>query len=206
MTIASNPSSPTVTSQRMTLEEYLNYDDGTDTRYELRDGILVDMGAESDINVVIGSLLFSIFLQWVPYYCIRRGTEIAVSGSAANTRYPDLVIVTEDGAAALVGKPRSLITFAMHAPALVVEVVSNSDTNQTSRDRDYVDKRQEYAQRGIPEYWIVDPVEGVILVLKLVQKKLSRTAVYRGPAFSIPRLSKRRPQRQTDTGSWVVNV
>ena len=153
----------------MTLEEYLNYDDGTDTRYELRDGILVDMGAESDINVVIGSLLFSIFLQWIPYYCIRRGTEIAVSGNAANTRYPDLVIVTEDGAAALVGKPRSLITSNMPAPALVVEVVSNSETNQTSRDRDYIDKRREYAQRGIPEYWIVDPVAGVVLVLKLVQ-------------------------------------
>ena len=54
-------------SQSMTLEEYLNYDDGTDTRYELINGILVDIGAESDINVVIGSLLFSIFLQFAPY-------------------------------------------------------------------------------------------------------------------------------------------
>lgn len=171
MTIANNPFPPSVTPtpQRMTLEEYLAYDDGTDARYELRDGILVAMGAESDINVVIGSFLFSIFLQWVPYYCIRRGTEIAVSGSAANTRYPDLVVVTEDGAAALVGKPRSLITFNMPAPALVVEVVSSSDSNEQSRNRDYVDKRQEYAQRGIPEYWIVDPIAGVILVLKLVQ-------------------------------------
>lgn len=169
MTIASNQPTPTVAPQRMTLEEYLAYDDGTDTRYELRDGILVDMGAESDINVVIGSLLFSIFLQWVPYYCIRRGTEIVVSGSAANTRYPDLVIVTEDGAAALVGKPRSLITFDMPAPALVVEVVSSSNTNQQSRNRDYIDKRQEYAQRGIPEYWIIDPVADAILVLTLAQ-------------------------------------
>ncbi|MEM9215248.1 MAG: Uma2 family endonuclease [Cyanobacteria bacterium P01_F01_bin.150] len=156
-------------SKPMTLEEYLSYDDGTDARYELRDGLLVDMGAESDINVVIGSLLFSIFLQWVPYYCVRRGTEIQVSGSAANTRYPDLVIVTETGAAALVGKQRSLITFGMPAPALVVEVVSSSDTDQRSRDRDYIDKRQEYARRGIPEYWIIDPVASVILVLELVQ-------------------------------------
>ncbi|MEO0755425.1 MAG: Uma2 family endonuclease [Cyanobacteria bacterium J06648_16] len=168
MTTANNPFIPTVAPQRMTLEEYLNYDDGTDTRYELRDGILVNMGAESDINVVIGSLLFSIFLQWVPYYCVRRGTEIAVSGSAANTRYPDLVVVTEQGAAALVGKQRSLITFEMPAPALVVEVVSSSDTNQKSRERDYVEKRLEYAQRGIPEYWIIDPAAAVVLVLNLV--------------------------------------
>lgn len=152
----------------MTLEEYLDYDDDTDTRYELVDGILVDMGAESDINVVIGSLLFSVFLKFAPYYCLRRGTEIAVAGDAANTRYPDFMVVTEAGAQVLAGKKRSLITFEMAAPVLVVEVVSSSDTNQQSRDRDYVDKRREYAQRGIPEYWIIDPVEAVIFVLTRV--------------------------------------
>lgn len=158
----------TTTNRTMTLEEYLDYDDGTDTRYELVDGILVDMGAESDINVVIGSLLFSVFFQFAPYYCLRRGTEIAVAGEAANTRYPDFMVVTEAGAKALAGKKRSLINSEMPAPVLVVEVVSSSDTNQQSRDRDYVDKRQEYAQRGIPEYWIIDPVEAVIFVLTRV--------------------------------------
>lgn len=159
------------TNQPMTLEEYLNYDDGTDTRYELVDGILIDMGAESDVNVVIGSLLFSIFLQFVPYYCVRRGTEIAVTGNAANTRYPDLVVVTEKGAAMLAGQKRSLVTLDMPVPALVVEVVSSSDTDKTSRDRDYVQKRQEYAQRGIPEYWIIDPLAAIVWVLKLVGKE-----------------------------------
>lgn len=61
-----------------------------------------------------------------------------------------------------------LIIFEMPAPVLVVEVVSSSDTNRQSRERDYVDKREEYAQRGIPEYWIIDQVEAVIVVLKLV--------------------------------------
>ncbi|MEM6426372.1 MAG: Uma2 family endonuclease [Cyanobacteria bacterium P01_D01_bin.128] len=153
-------------NQPMTLEEYLAFDDGTETRYELIDGILMDMGAESDINVVIGSLLFSVFLQFVPYYCIRRGTEIAVSGEKANTRYPDLVIVSEAGAAALSGQKRSLVTLEMPAPTLVVEVVSNSESNAQSRKRDYTNKRQEYAARGIPEYWIIDPAVGVILILQ----------------------------------------
>ncbi len=45
---------------------------------------------------------------------------------------------------------------------LVVEIVSKDDPA-----RDYVDKRAEYAQCGIPEYWIVDPVQNLIHVLAL---------------------------------------
>ena len=156
------------TTQTMTLEEYLAYDDGTDTRYELVDGILVDMGAESDINVLIAGFLVSVLLQHLPHYCIRRGTEVEVSGDDANTRYPDLMVLAEAGVAALSGMKRSLVLLDMPAPALVVEVVSSSDTDKESRERDYVKKRQEYAQRGIPEYWIVDPIAKKVLVLTLV--------------------------------------
>lgn len=81
------------------------------------------------------------------------------------------MIVTESGVAALSGKQRSLITLDMPVPALVVEVVSSSDTDKTSRDRDYIQKRQEYEQRGIPEYWIVDLTAAVVWVLKLVDQK-----------------------------------
>jgi len=45
---------------------------------------------------------------------------------------------------------------------LVVEVVSNDD-----RRRDLETKRFEYARAGISEYWIVDPHERRITVLKL---------------------------------------
>jgi len=45
---------------------------------------------------------------------------------------------------------------------LVMEVVSPDDP-----DRDYKTKRQEYAQAGIPEYWIVDPLKNLITVLVL---------------------------------------
>jgi Uma2 family endonuclease len=47
---------------------------------------------------------------------------------------------------------------------LVIEVVSGSATDRT---RDLVEKRYDYAQAGIPEYWIVDPEEGAITVLRL---------------------------------------
>jgi Uma2 family endonuclease len=151
----------------MTLEAYLDYDDGTDTRYELVDGHLVEMGAESELNVLIAGFLVSVFLKFLPHYCIRRGTEIVVVGQGANTRYPDLMLLTEAGVKALSGQKRSLITLDMPTPALVVEVVSSSDTDKASRDRDYIEKRREYAQRGIPEYWIIDPMAAAVRVLTL---------------------------------------
>jgi len=47
---------------------------------------------------------------------------------------------------------------------LVMEIVSGSPSD---RERDLVQKRHDYAQAGIPEYWIVDPDEGAITVLWL---------------------------------------
>ncbi len=51
---------------------------------------------------------------------------------------------------------------------LVMEVVSGSDED---RRRDLRDKRRDYARAGIPEYWIVDPAEGCITVLRLAGKR-----------------------------------
>lgn len=45
---------------------------------------------------------------------------------------------------------------------LVIEVVAPEDPT-----RDLVTKRNEYAQSGIPEYWIVDPQAETITVLRL---------------------------------------
>jgi Uma2 family endonuclease len=46
-------------------------------------------------------------------------------------------------------------------PELVVEVVS-----ERSVDRDYIDKREEYWDLGIKEYWIVDARRELIVVLR----------------------------------------
>ena len=45
------------TDRRMTLKEYLVYEDGTDIRYELEDGVLVEMGAETPLNPRIAAML-----------------------------------------------------------------------------------------------------------------------------------------------------
>jgi Uma2 family endonuclease len=58
---------------------------------------------------------------------------------------------------------------------LVMEVVSD---DPESRDRDLVLKRREYARAGIAEYWIVDPRERAITVLRLSGKHYTVHGVF----------------------------
>ncbi len=157
----------TITSQKMTLEEYLNYNNGTDTQYELVNGELIVMPPESDLNQRIVMFLLSYFLQQgIPSYRLRIGAEIVVSGSRATTRLPDLMVLSEELAMALEGASRSTIMIDMPPPKLVVEVVSPGRENA---DLDYRYKRSEYAARGIAEYWIVDPIQQRVTVLEWVE-------------------------------------
>ena len=50
----------------------------------------------------------------------------------------------------------------MAPPLLVVEVVS---PGELQRDRDYIAKRMQYQERGIPEYWLVDPQLETVVIL-----------------------------------------
>jgi Uma2 family endonuclease len=61
----------------------------------------------------------------------------------------------------------------------VIEVVSPGDEESKNYTRDYEDKANEYADRQIPEYWIIDPVREVVLVLTLKGKRYQRKS-FRG--------------------------
>lgn len=139
----------------MTMEEYLAYDDGTDTRYELVDGALVEMPTESPENCKLAKLLMLELAKHIAIALINlKDMEIVVSGKRAKVRLPDLTVLSEEGYAALAGQRRNTITQEMPPPILVVEVVS---PGQDNHNRDYRYKRTEYAARGIAEYWIIDP-------------------------------------------------
>jgi Uma2 family endonuclease len=58
---------------------------------------------------------------------------------------------------------------------LVMEIVSG---NKEDRRRDLVIKRQEYAKAGISEYWIVDPRQGLITVLRLAGNRYAVHGIY----------------------------
>ncbi len=165
----------TVASQKMSLEEYLNFDDGTETRYELENGELIVMPPESELNRRIAIFLLIYFAQQgIPSHRLTMKAEIVVNSSRATTRIPDVMVLSEELAMALEGSSRLTIMSDMPPPLLVVEVVSPHQEN-----RDYRYKRSEYATRGIAEYWIVDPIQQRVTVLEWVEG-LYEEAVYTG--------------------------
>jgi Uma2 family endonuclease len=155
----------TIATQKMTLEEFLAYDDGTDNLYELENGELISMPSESEINRRIAIFLLIYFSELgIPSYRLTMKTEVAVSGSRVSVRVPDLLVLSEELAVEMNGATRSIVLMDMPPPLLAVEVVSPKQEN-----RDYRYKRTEYAARGIAEYWIVDPIEQKVTVLEWVE-------------------------------------
>jgi Uma2 family endonuclease len=142
----------------MSLEAYLTYDDGTDARYELVDGVLVEMGAESTINNWIARFLFGFFIQMgIPAYRLGFKQKVQVKRKYVAARDPDLIIHSDDSAAAIDGRTEVCLTLNDSNPLIIVEGVSPGAPGEDNYERDYVQKPAEYANRKVPEYWIVDP-------------------------------------------------
>ena len=144
------------------LEEYLLFDDGTDDRYELVDGVLVKVPTESTLNTQIAMFLVSVFLQLgIPIKRLSIKNQIAVKSDSVTAREPDFMVHSEESLSAIDGASQAIVKLGMPVPSLVVEVVSPGEPGSEKHDRDYIQKPQEYADRGIPEYWLVDPIREV---------------------------------------------
>ncbi len=157
------------TQSRMSLDEYLTYDDGTDARYELVNGVLVEMGAESTINTWIAMYLAFAFggLGVSPQRCGMK-QKIQVNSQYVSARDPDLIIHSKDSALAIKGRKEACLKLNEPNPLIVIEVVSPGEPGTENYDRDYINKRSEYAARGIPEYWLIDPARSMVLILTLL--------------------------------------
>ena len=170
-------------------EEYLSYDDGTNKRYELFNGELIEVPQEElETNYWITSGLCIMFrmilmdsvggLEKATDTDIQRATsrvapslglELEVNGEPRN-RYPDVTILRDEHMELLAKRRRHCFTIrlTMPPPLLVVEVVSSGELQ---RNRDYIAKRSQYQDCGVAEYWIVDPNTKTILVLELKENK-----------------------------------
>jgi Uma2 family endonuclease len=156
-------------------EDYLAYDDGTDYLYELFNGELVVLSPESGLNVQIATFLLIQFAHLLGYRRVRgHGLELEVRGEPRN-RYPDLTILRPEHISLLAR--RNTLRLDMTPPLLVVEIVS---LGELQRQRDYVAKRLQYQDCGIPEYWIVDPEARNILILSLQGQVYQESGTFSG--------------------------
>jgi Uma2 family endonuclease len=156
-------------------EEYLAYDDGTEKLYELFNGELIEVPPESGTNVQIATFLLIQFAAIVGYRQVRgHGLELEVNGEPRN-RYPDLTILREEHIEQLA--KRNTVRLTMSPPLLVVEVVS---PGELQRDRDYVAKRIQYQDCGVPEYWIIDPDAQTVLIWELLENNYTEVGRFSG--------------------------
>lgn len=148
-------------TKRITFEEYLAYNDGTDHRYELFDGTLLLMTPPTgEHGAIAGFLLIQLYLEIQRVgldWRVRQG-ETGVRTTENRSRLPDVCVITNEQAQAI----RHQAAILENPPLLAVEIVSPESVT-----RDYRFKRSEYGALGIAEYWIVDPLEAKISVLLL---------------------------------------
>jgi Uma2 family endonuclease len=157
-----------VATQKLTFDEYLVYEDGTDCRYELVKGELVPMSLGTGKHAKIAKLIDDRLtveigrsgLDWTS----RRFTVGIQSprGYRWDTcRIPDVTVLLRLQWDEMEDR-EAVIRAHEKPPLLVVEVVSPS----TGSD-DYRAKWVEYAALDIGEYWIVDPLENKVTVCVL---------------------------------------
>ena len=171
--------------QLKTFDDFLTYAETADGYYELTYGELVEMPPESYDNLRRALKLYDTFKTLVEADQVcPQGLAIAMPGQPKN-RYPDLTLLRPEHPEQMRELGQAAITLAMAPPLLVVEVVSPGAENHR---RDYFEKRNQYEWRGIPEYWILDPVIDQVTVLNLTAQGYTEAtfeseAVVESPTF-----------------------
>jgi Uma2 family endonuclease len=149
---------PRLAGTAMTPEEFDAVDEyDEDYCYELINGVLIvvpiPLGEETGPNELLGRWLLeyqeqaqgSVLDATLPQQYVR---------TPAHRRLADRVLWT--GLGRMPNRRRDL-------PTLVVEFVSAA---RRDRQRDYVDKRREYMEAGVAEYWIVDRFRRTLTVVR----------------------------------------
>lgn len=148
----------TIATPKFTFEDYLAYDDGTDTRYELVDGMLVPMSLGTGkhgaiIRFVVQQFEGAVVRSGQPWVALPAlvGVRSPRGRNWDTARIPDVTVLATAQWEAM-SERKAIINLNEPPPILVVEVVSPATKNDDDRS-----KRSEYGLLEIPEYWIIDP-------------------------------------------------
>ena len=135
------------------VEQYLKLTDQTNRLIEYTDGVIEVLPMPTKYHQAISKLLFLALLAFVQ----RRGGDVfyaplRVQVRPGKFREPDLLLVLDKD------DPRAQDEFWLGAD-LVMEIVSPDKPKRAIEE-----KPRDYAEAGIPEYWIVNLVERVVEV------------------------------------------
>jgi Uma2 family endonuclease len=151
-----------------TEEQYLKLTDQTNHLVEFADGVIEVLPMPTDKHQVILALLYELLLAVIrPLGGKVLFAPLRVRIREGKHREPDLLLVLA------ADDPRRQNAYWLGAD-LVVEIVSSDDP-----ERDTKIKRVDYAEAGIPEYWIVNPEEESITVLTLDDDSYREHGVFR---------------------------
>ena len=136
--------------------DYLRLTDHCNRLIEFTDGCVQELPMPTFTHQAVLLALYHLFHD---YLTPRGGVAIVAAlrlrVREGKFREPDLLLLRDRS------DPRCQDRYWLGAD-LVAEVVSPDDP-----DRDRVEKRGDYAEAGLPEYWIADPADETITVLGL---------------------------------------
>ncbi|HEV3262947.1 MAG TPA: Uma2 family endonuclease [Gemmataceae bacterium] len=149
-------------------------------RYELIHGVLVvtpiALAEETDPNEELGRMLRNYQEQHLQGHTLDKTLPQQYVRTSRSRRLADRLIWA--GLGRVPDRRRDL-------PAVVVEFVSAS---RRDRQRDYVDKRQEYTEIRIPEYWIIDRFRRIMTVIHNRPGGVEEQVIRENETYSTPLL------------------
>ena len=150
-------------------EEYLTLTDHRNRLVEFTDGFLEAVPMPTDKHQTLLKFLFVAFFHFIEG---ARGGSVQFAPLRLRVREgkfrePDLLLLLS------AADPRRQDRFWVGAD-LALEVVS-----EDKPERDLVDKRGDYAEARVPEYWIVNPQTETITVLHLRGDAYEEAGAYR---------------------------
>jgi Uma2 family endonuclease len=149
-------------------EDYLWLTDRTARLIEFSDGYIEVLPMPNEEHQLILKLFVKALDRIIePQGGILLFAPLRLRLRAGKIREPDLLLLLD------ARDPRRRKRYWAGAD-LVLEVVSADKPA-----RDLVDKRREYEEAGIPEYWIVNPLDKTIVVLTLRDGRYAEHGVFR---------------------------
>ena len=150
-----------------TEDEYLDLTDHTNHLIEFTDGYVEVLPMPTDNHQSILLFLYEYFVAFIrPLGGKVLVAPIRVYIRPRKFREPDLLLLLD------AKDPRRQNRYWQGAD-LALEVVSADKP-----ERDLVEKRGDYAEAGIPEYWIVNPETETITVLRLEDTAYAEHGVF----------------------------